>query len=200
MPNRFFQGIVHQMSETVGCEIGVVDEAAVVVACSDLSKIGTSNEFVSLDLNETFDYFIRDGYTYKPFGTKAKNEYAVFVEGSDEAAYKTASMLCVALSNLQQFYDEKYDRTNFVKNVVLDNILPGDIMIKARELHFNNEAHRVVLLIRIVSSNDVSAFDVIQNLFPDKNKDFVFTTSESDIVLIKEVRPNIELADHEKLA
>ena len=84
--------------------------------------------------------------------------------------------------------------------MVLDNILPGDIMIKARELHFNNEAHRVVLLIRIVSSNDVSAFDVIQNLFPDKNKDFVFTTSESDIVLIKEVRPNIELQDLEKLA
>ena len=220
MPNRFFQGIVHQMSETVGCEIGVVDEGAVVVACSDLAKIGTANEFVSLDLNETFDYFVRDGYTYKPFGVKAKNEYAVFVEGTDESAYKTASMLCVSLANLQQFYDEKYDRTNFiknvvldnilpgdiydrtnfVKNVVLDNILPGDIMIKARELHFNNEAHRVVLLIRIVSANDVSAFDVIQNLFPDKNKDFVFTTSETDIVLIKETRPNIESADLEKLA
>ena len=200
MPNRFFQGIVHQMSETVGVEIGVVDESAVVVACSDLSKIGTANEFVSLDLNETFDYFVRDGYTYKPFGSKQRNDYAVFVEGTDEAAYKTASMLCVSLANLQQFYDEKYDRTNFVKNVVLDNILPGDIMIKARELHFNNDAHRVVLLIRIVSSNDVSAFDVIQNLFPDKNKDFVFTTSETDIVLIKEVRSSIELQDLEKLA
>ena len=101
MPNRFFQGIVHQMSETVGCEIGVVDESAVVVACSDVSKVGSSNEFVSLDLNETYDYFVRDGYTYKPFGSKNRNEYAVFVEGVDENAYKTASMLCVSLANLQ---------------------------------------------------------------------------------------------------
>ena len=51
-----------------------------------------------------------------------------------------------------------------------------------------------------MATNDVSAFDVIQNLFPDKSKDFVFTISETDIVLIKEVRPGIEPADLEKLA
>ena len=83
---------------------------------------------------------------------------------------------------------------------MLDNILPGDIQLKARELHFNSSVTRVVFLIRIVASNDVSAFDVIQNLFPDKSKDFVFTISETDIVLIKEVRPNIESGDLEKLA
>ena len=82
----------------------------------------------------------------------------------------------------------------------MDNILPGDIQLKSRELHFNSNVTRVVFLIRIVASNDVSAFDVIQNLFPDKSKDFVFTISDTDIVLIKEVRPNIETSDLEKLA
>ena len=56
---------------------------------------------------------------------------------------------CVALSNIKQCYDEKFDRGNFVKNVILDNILPGDIAIKARELRFNSDAVRTVLLIRI---------------------------------------------------
>lgn len=200
MSNRLFQGVLQQMHDIINCEIGVIDCDALVIACSDSSRIGYTNEFISLDLNETYDYFIRDGYTYMPFGPKPKNEYYAFVEGTDETAYKYVSLLSVALSNLQQFYDEKYDLNNFVKNVVLDNILPGDIQLKARELHFNSSVTRVVFLIRIVASNDVSAFDVIQNLFPDKSKDFVFTISETDIVLIKEVRPNIESGDLEKLA
>lgn len=124
MSNRLFQGVLQQMHDIINCEIGVIDCDALVIACSDSSRIGYTNEFISLDLNETYDYFIRDGYTYMPFGPKPKNEYYAFVEGTDETAYKYVSLLSVALSNLQQFYDEKYDRNNFVKNVVLDNHPP----------------------------------------------------------------------------
>ena len=200
MSNRLFQGVLQQMHDIINCEIGVIDCDALVIACSDSSRIGYTNEFISLDLNETYDYFIRDGYTYMPFGPKPKNEYYAFVEGTDETAYKYVSLLSVALSNLQQFYDEKYDRNNFVKNIILDNVLPGDISLKARELHFNSDISRVVFLISVISSNDVSAYDVIQNLFPDKNKDFVFNITENDIVLVKEVKNNIDVRDLEKLA
>ncbi len=79
-------------------------------------------------------------------------------------------------------------------------MLPGDIVVKARELHFNSDVSRVVFLIRIISANDVSAYDVIQNLFPDKTKDFVFNITESDIVLVKEIKNNVESKDLEKLA
>lgn len=200
MSNRLFQSVIHQMKDTIDCVIGVIDETAAIIACSELSKIGTTNEFVSLDLNDSHDIFIRDGYTYKPFGTHMKPDFAVFVEGVDDMAAKYANILAVSLSSVKQYYDEKYDRNNFIKNVVLDNVLPADILVKARELHFNADISRVVLLIRILSSNDVSAFDVIQNLFPDKNKDFVFNISESDIVLVKEVSENIGSSDLEKLA
>ena len=115
---------------------------------------------------------IRDsGYTYKPFGTRIKPDYAVFVEGADELAAKFCGVLAISLLTIKQYYDEKYDRNNFIKNVILDNILPGDIFMKAKELHFNTDVSRAVLLIRVISSNDISAFDVVQNLFPDKQKD-----------------------------
>ena len=200
MANRLFQGLIHQMNETIGATIGVVDETASIIACSDFTKIGTTNEFVSLDLNGSSDIFIRDGYTYKPFGSNIKPDYAVFVEGTDDTAAKYASILAITLTNIKQYYDEKYDRNNFIKNVVLDNVLPGDIVIKARELHFNAEVSRVVLLIRIVSANDISAYDVIQNLFPDKSKDFVFNITETDIVLVKEIKNTVDSKDLEKLA
>lgn len=200
MSNRLFQGVVHQMRDTIGRVIGVIDENATVVACSELSRIGTSNEYFSIELGDSHDTFIRDGYTYKPFGVHVKPDYAVFVEGTDEAASKYSSILAISLSSIKQYYDEKYDRNNFIKNIILDNVLPGDISIKSRELHFNADVSRVVFLINIISTNDVSAYDVIQNLFPDKNKDFVFNITESDIVLVKEIKPSTDVKDLEKLA
>ena len=200
MSNRLFQGLVNQMRDTIDATVGVVDDSATIIACSDLTKVGTTNEFVSLDLSDVHDIFIRDGYTYKPFGSPNKPEYAVFVEGVDDAAAKYANILAIALFNVKQYYDEKYDRNNFIKNVVLDNILPGDIFAKARELHFSSDASRAVLLVRVQANSSVSAFDVVQNLFPDKQKDFVFNVNETDIVLVKEVKPGIESKDLEKLA
>lgn len=200
MSNRLFQGIVHQMKDSIDRVIGVVDNSAVTISCSDLTRIGEANEYLVLDLNENSDIFVRDGYTYKPFGTHSKPDYAVFVEGTDEIAAKFCNVIAIAFANIKQYYDEKYDRNNFIKNVILENTLPGDIYVKARELHFNTDVNRVALLVRVVSSNDISAFDVIQNLFPDKQKDFVFNINEKDIVLVKEVKNGIGSKDIEKLA
>ena len=84
MSNRLFQGIIHQMRDSIDRVIGVVDDTATVIACSDLTRIGETSEYLMLDMGENQDQFVRDGYTYKPFGSQSKPEFAVFVEGSDE--------------------------------------------------------------------------------------------------------------------
>lgn len=200
MSNRLFQGIIHQMRDVVDRTIGVIDETGAVISCSDLSRIGEirTNNLVSIFSSAAA--VVSDGYLYQSFGSHMHPEYAVFVEGEDGVAHNYIGVLGVSLSSIKQFYDEKYDRSNFIKNIILDNILPGDIYLKARELHFNNESSRVVLLIRLLDKNDVSVFDVIQNLFPDKTKDFVINISENDIALVKEIKSDVEGKDLEKLA
>ncbi len=200
MSNRLFQGIVHQMHDAVGRTIGVVDESAVVVACSDLDKIGEVKANITADFFKPSSTFIINGYTYKSLDCKDHSEYAVFVKGDDEAAQRYVSILSISFGNIKQFYDEKYDRGNFIKNVILDNILPGDIYLKARELHFNIDTSRVCMLVKITSKTEVSAYDVLQNLFPDKTKDFVVNINETDIALIKEVKEGIDTNDLEQLA
>lgn len=200
MSNKLFKDVIQQMKVSIDRIIGVIDATATVVACSNTAKIGESNEFVLLDIADTSDVFVRDGYTYKSFGGISKSGFAVFVEGSDEIAVRYANILSVSFGNIKRYYDEKYDRNNFIKNVILDNILPGEIFLKAREFHFNTEANRVALLIRVLSDNEVSVYDIVQNLFPDKQKDFVLNISEKEVVLIKEISANIETKDLEKLA
>ena len=109
-------------------------------------------------------------------------------------------VLAVSLSNIKNLYDEKYDKSSFIKNIILDNILPSDIYIKSKELHFSTEVMRIAILIKFHGKTDIIPFDVVQNMFPDKNKDFVINVSEHDVVLIKEVKPNYEIREVEKMA
>lgn len=140
------------------------------------------------------------GYTYRSIGSGAKWEYAVFVEGEDKMADKLASILSISLSNIKNLYDEKYDRNSFIKNIILDNILPSDIYIKSKELHFDTDEPRVVLLIKFLNKTEVLPFDAVQNIFPDKNKDYVINVGEHDIVLVKELGAGSDNKKIEKLA
>ncbi|MCR4907008.1 MAG: helix-turn-helix domain-containing protein [Clostridiales bacterium] len=200
MSNRLFQGIIHQMRDAVDRVIGVIDDNGVIIACSELVKIGEMRQGVRDELAYTSDAVTSGGYTYKPIGTGSKWEYIVFIEGEDKYAEKIATILAVSLANIKNLYDEKYDKNSFIKNIILDNILPSDIYIKSNELRFNAEESRVVFLIKFHSKSDVLSFDMVQNIFPDKNKDYVIATGEQDIVLVKEVKPGTDIKEIEKIA
>ena len=168
MSNRLFQGVIHQMRDAINRTIGVVDETGTIISCSELGRIGEVQSGAVADVFVSGEPEVIDSFTYRTFGSHMHPEYAVFVEGTDELAVHYTDVIAVALNSIKQFYDEKYDRSNFIKNVILDN--------------------------------DISIYDVIQNLFPDKTKDFVININETDIALVKEVRTNIEPKDLEKLA
>ena len=94
----------------------------------------------------------------------------------------------------------KVDRLTSYDYLLSRILLPALNYAKARELHFVSDVQRVVLLIRVTSGNDISAYDVVSGLFPDKQKDFVFNISETDTVLVKEIKPDNNTRDMEKLA
>ena len=197
MSNRLFQGIIQQMKESIDRVFGIIDENSTVIACSELGRIGETVEGISISGN---DISVLNGYTYKSLGMTQSANYTAFVEGDDILASKYVGMLAVCFANIKFYYDEKYDRGNFIKNVILDNILPGDIYIKARELYFNSDVMRTVILIRATEHHDISVYDIVQNLFPDKTKDFVIAINETDIALVKETKPGIDPKTIEKLA
>ena len=199
MANRLFQSVIHQMKDAVDRVIGVVDESGVVIACSELTRIG-ENLRLDIPVGISTECFISDGITFKAIDNNQAIDYFVFVVGEDPISEKYSVILSIAFSNIKFYYDEKYDRGNFIKNVILENILPGDIYLKSRELHFNNDVSRTVLIIRILERSDVVVYDIVQNLFPDKQKDFVININDTDIALIKETKHGIETKHIEKLA
>ena len=105
------------MKDVVGRTIGVLDESGAVIACSDLSRIGEQTDPRAGEASVSNVGIVWNGYTYVSFGTAMQPEFSVFVEGADALAEKYAGMLSVSLSSIKQFYDEKYDRGNFIKNL-----------------------------------------------------------------------------------
>ena len=188
MSNRLFQSVIHQMKDAVDRTIGVIDETGVIIACSELVKIGEVRQAIRDELAYATDLIVSGGYTYRPLSGGTKREYVIFVEGEDAEADKTSRLLCVALGNIKNLYDEKYDKGSFIKNIILDNILPSDIYIKSKELHFNAEEPRVVFLVKFSGKTDIMPFEMLQNMFPDKARDYVISVGEHDIVLVKEVK------------
>ena len=190
MSNRLFQTVIHQMKDVIGRTIGVIDENGIVVACSELGRIGESKQRIKEELSYSAESITFDNYTYRFVGASSKDDSIVFVEGDDTEADKYSQILSVSLGNIKRLYDEKYDKGSFIKNIILDNILPNDIYIKSNELHFNNEESRAVLVIKFQGATELPPYEIIQNLVTEKNRDYVINISEQDIVIVKESAEN----------
>ena len=202
MSSRIFQSVIVQMKEATDRAIGVVDPDGMVVASSEFALIGSHMSGVYVVADMIGDKVgTSDGKTFKMLGgNDARFDYAVFVEGTDELARSLCVMACIAVSEAKVYYEEKYDKSALVKNIITENILPGDIYVHAKELHFVSDMPRAVFLIRQTGKTDGSATEVLQKLFPEKQKDFILTINETDIAIVKEIPPNTEAKDLYKIA
>ena len=189
MSSRVFQSVIVQMKEATDRSIGVVDEQGFVIACSELSMIGSHLDDMQAALADNPEQIFTSAVrTYKLLGAAGTRfDYAVFVAGHDAASKSICILAAVAMNEARTNYEEKHNKATFVKNIISDNILPGDVYVRAKELHFVTDVPRAVFLVRQLERSDVAALEVIQNLFPDRQRDFVLSVSETDIVVIKEL-------------
>ena len=202
MSSRLFQSIISQMKDAVAHMAGVMDADGEVIACTDLSQIGKRREEAAAALGaSSAPVTAVNGFWYKALNSWGQAfDYAVFVQGDDDRTKEICLLSAVALNGAKTFYDEKHDRSTFIKNILLDNILPGDIHMRAKELHFESDLPRVVILVRQIGKTELAVVDIIQSLFPDKLYDFVVSLNETDIALVKDVRIGVEAQDLRKLA
>lgn len=198
MANRVFQGLVHQMEGVIDRVVGVMDAEFNIIASSNLNMIGGKEDSLDPSVLMKKEEFTSHGYTYKSFGENGAS-YLVFVEGEDQEAKKFVGLLSISFQSLEQYNEDKNDCVAFIKNVLLDNILPGDIYQKSRELNFEKEASRVVLLVHAVKQGEGSILDNLQGMFPEKEKDFVIGINETDFAVVKQVNEDVDIKDLEQL-
>ena len=202
MSNSVFQSVILQLKEVSDHVFGVIDSEGSVISCTDVTQLGERWPDAALKVANSSESVVTFGQKcFKAIVSSANVfEYAVFCTGSDEAAKSSCMMAYIALNDAKTFYEEKHDRGTFVKNIIMDNILPGDIYIRAKELHFSTDAPRAVFLVRQVGHADVATVDVLAGMFPNKGLDFVLSINETDIAVVKQITPTTTPEDLEKIA
>ena len=185
MVAKLFQGILLEIKDKVPFVLGVVDENGTVVSCTELKYIGepilSAPEFFSCGLENAR----MDGRTFYRLSDFNNSSFALFASESSDVADTVCKITAVAIANSKQLFDEKHDKVTFIKRVILDNILPGDIYIKSREMNFKSVASRIVYLISTVPGRDISVAEILSGMFTDRQNDFVITINEKEVALVK---------------
>ena len=202
MSNSVFQSVIQQLKDVPDRVFGVIDSDGCVVSSTELSLLGERWPDAVLKITGSNDQTVTFGQkTFRAILNSANYfEYAAFCTGDDELAKAYCNMAYIALNDAKIYYEEKHDRGTFVKNIIMDNILPGDIYIRAKELHFATDAPRAVFLVRQVGRSDVATVDVLSGLFPDKLQDFVLSINEMDVAIVKQLGTNTSGEELEKIA
>lgn len=191
MSSRIFQGIVEQLSEAAQTTIGVIDTEGCVISCANVALVGERWPECIAQINVAPEVPVTyGGKTFLALkGWNPNYGFCAFVTGTDAAALSLCRVAQVSLNHTKTYYEEKHDKGTFVKNIITDNILPGDIYIRAKELHFQTEQPRAVFLVRQRGRADVAAVELLQSMFADQQMDFVISVNETDIAVVCQVAP-----------
>ncbi len=200
MISKAFQDIVSQMSDVFSKRFGIADSRGLVLAANGPEPSVDTMENLMGATGNSDRLLYKDGYTIKVISNKPYAEYVVYVEGTDDVSKYCCNSVAVAASNVRRYYDEKYDKTNFMQNIIFDHLLTFDLHQKARELHVDIDIPRAVFYIKSQESSGISIYEVVQNMFPDKEKDFVINIDTNNIVLIKELKEVLNSEELEAMA
>lgn len=200
--NQILQTTIDGLKAITQVEISVMDMEGSVLASTEDSKSEKKFPLVPDLISSKAESMLVHGYQFFKVLDDNEVEYIIAIKGEDEEAYKVGMITAFQIQNLLIAYKERFDKDNFIKNLLLDNLLLVDIYTRAKKLHIENNMPRLVYLIESNNDKDTntSVMDVIRGIYPLKSKDFVTAVDENNIILVKDVSEDSSRLAIEKTA
>lgn len=140
------------------------------------------------------------GYQFFKIFDDHQLEYVLLANGGSDDVYMVGKIAAFQIQNLLVAYKERFDKDNFIKNLLLDNLLLVDIYNRAKKLHIDTEVRRVIFIIETKHEKDSSALDNMRGLLGNKAKDFVTAVDEKNVIVVKELEEQDGPAELDKTA
>ena len=196
--NQILQNTVDGIKAIARVEVCVLDaDGKEVASTSDMLKdITPPGDFIksSADSQEI------QGYQYFKVYDEQQLEYIVVASGSGEDTYTIGKMIAFQVQSLLIAYKERFDKDNFIKNLLLDNLLLVDIYSRAKKLHIRSDVGRVVMLVETGNIKDSNVLEVIRSSFSASSRDFVTAVDENNVIVVKDLSESDSVKDIEKTA
>lgn len=127
------------------------------------------------------------GYQYFKIFDEQQLEYILIAGGVGEDVYMVGKMVAFQIQNLLVAYKERFDKDNFIKNLLLDNLLLVDIYSRAKKLHIQTDVKRVALIIETENAKDSNVLETMRTYFGSNSKDFVTAVDENNVIVVKDL-------------
>lgn len=186
--NQILQSTIDGLKNIIRRELSVAEREGKIVATTEESMVNTVIESADIFIQSPAENQLVQGYQYFKVFDNGSPEYIVMIKGEDEEAYRIGKITAFQIQNLLVAYKERFDGDNFIKNLLLDNLLLVDIYSRAKKLRIENNVPRVVFLIETEIDKEFNVVEIVRSIFPTKQKDFVTAVDEKSIILVKELK------------
>ncbi|MDR1532795.1 MAG: helix-turn-helix domain-containing protein [Clostridiales bacterium] len=198
--NQILQATIDGLRNITCRELSVIERDGKVVAATDGMELVDQTEYMESFVSSPAESQFILGYHHFKVFDNGVVEYIVIVKGEDDDAYRIGKIAAFQIQSLIVAYKERYDKDNFIKNLLLDNLLLVDIYNRAKKLHIENNVPRIAYLIQTEIDREAHIVEILRELFPSKTKDFIVVINDKSVILVKELRDKDATDDIERTA
>ena len=197
--NQIMQNTIEGLHQLTKIDLAVTDSDGVVCA-STFNDTAQYSDAVAVFAASEADSQVALGYHFFKVFDDTQLEFVILAHGDDEEASTVGKIAALHIQELMIAYKERFDKDNFIKNLLLDNLLLVDIYNRSKKLHIDINARRVVMIVEVGPDKDGDELDRVRSVFGGKNKDFVTAVDEHNIIVVKELGENDTYDEIEKIA
>ena len=197
--NQILQNTIEGLKGISRVDFCVLDtEGKELAATFDMAK--DCGEAVLSFVESPADSQVIQGCQFFKIFDEQRLEYVLLADGETEDVYMLGKIAAFQIQSLLVAYKERFDKDNFIKNLLLDNLLLVDIYNRAKKLHIDTEVKRVIFIIETSHEKDSAALDNVRNLLGGKSRDFITAVDEKNIIVVKELSDKDGNKELEKMA
>lgn len=184
--NQILQTTIDGLKGITRIDLCVIDLSGEVLA-STMGQTDISSKDINAFIQSQADSMEISGFQLFKIFDEQQLEYILVVKGDTEDVFMVGKMTVFQIQNLLVAYKERFDKDNFIKNLLLDNLLLVDIYNRAKKLHIETEARRVVMLLETEDARDFNALETVRSYYDNKNQDFITAVDEKNVIIVKEL-------------
>nr|WP_027870571.1 helix-turn-helix domain-containing protein [[Eubacterium] cellulosolvens] len=198
--NQILQSTIDGLKNITKMDFGVFDVEGKMLVSTVPDMDASKNDLLNFAQSQADSQTIRGVQFFKVYD-EHQLEYVLLAQGEGDDNLLVGKMATFQLQSLLTAYKERFDKDNFIKNLLLDNLLLVDIYNRAKKLHIVPDAHRVVYILETSPERDHQGYlENIKNMIAGKTGDFITAIDEKSIIIVKELAPDDTYEAAEKFA
>ncbi len=198
--NQILQNTIDNIKSVSNVDLTVLDAEGKLILTTDQTQRESDNKDArSFALSQADTSTVGE---YQFFKVMEDNSlaYILMIKSESPDAFLVGKLAVIQIHGLLAAYKERFDKDNFIKNLLLDNLLLVDIYNRAKRLHIDVEKRRLVFIVESSPDKDKGTLENIRLTFADNGRDFVTAVDETSIIIVKELEDGQGYAEAKKTA